>query len=93
MEFDLNIWLSYREKSTEISTELRQYQDAGGRVGSMEWQDFCDELAAVTKSCGAYLDSVGIKLPAAKWKYNPDDQTTWVSHRDFAYQQLLRKVG
>ena len=89
MKLDLNIWLDYRRKASVISRRLKEFHFDGGRFGSDEWNDLADELLCITKQCAHYLDSVGAYLPPAKWKYNSDDQTTWKSHRDFSYGNLV----
>lgn len=41
-------------------------------------RDYLDSDKDSLQDLSHYLDQAGYKMPLPKWKYNPDDITTWV---------------
>ncbi len=53
-------------------------------------EDFIKRVTTAMEHTSQYLDKHGYCMPRPLWKYDAQDETTWVSSPKFAYGHLLK---
>lgn len=76
-------WLNYYKKVHALKRPNRS-------PNSSSYEDFIKRTHDIVDRSSAYLNACGVPVPAPLWKYDPDDPTTHVSSRSFAYYHLVK---
>ena len=92
MNFDINIWLDYRNEARKIGNYISLFNKEGYlNIGRYELETLISQITVILKKSSIYLDQCNIKMPKPLWVYKRDDTTTHRSSPDFAYGHLLNK--
>lgn len=82
-------WLRYYRRAHSIKSPASYSKKKKEKIPKEEFEDFIQEVTAITKASSRYLNSKGHYMAKPLWVYDEDDETTWASSPKFAYRHLL----
>lgn len=101
MQFNIQEWRKIYNKVQVLGNRLKDSHPKKGQynesipalhpLSADEQLQLEEEINSWLNRSNSYLDACALYAAKPKWQYNKDDPTTWVSSRDFKYQDLLNE--